>query len=89
MIIYYRTNTIDTVGGLRLPKVLKNVICQCFWSVIHEQVPSDMDPSDMSQNRCMKKHKENEGWNRAEAVCKGASAYWQEKQNRLKEEKAI
>ena len=37
----------------------------------------------------MKKHKENEGWNRAEAVRKGASACWQEKGNRLKEEKAI
>jgi hypothetical protein len=48
-----------------------------------------MDPSDLSQNHCMKKHKENEGWNRAEAVRKGASACWQEKGNRLKEEKAI
>jgi hypothetical protein len=42
-----------------------------------------------SQNRCMKKYKENEGWNRAEAVRKGASTCWQEKGNRLKEEKAI
>jgi hypothetical protein len=37
----------------------------------------------------MKKHKENEGWNRAEAVRNGASACWQEKGNRLKEEKVI
>jgi hypothetical protein len=29
--------------GLRLPKVLKNMILQCFRSVIHEQVPSDSD----------------------------------------------
>jgi hypothetical protein len=64
----------QSVGGLRLPKVLKNVIYQCFWSIIHEQVPSDMDPSDLSQNHSMKKHKGNEGWNRAEAVRKGASA---------------
>jgi hypothetical protein len=42
-----------------------------------------------SQNRCRKKHKENEGWNRAEAVRKEASACWLEKGNRLKEEKAI
>jgi hypothetical protein len=48
-----------------------------------------MDLSDLSQNRCIKKHKENEGWNRAEVVRKGASACWQEKGNRLKEEKAI
>jgi hypothetical protein len=48
-----------------------------------------MDPSDLSQNHCMKKHKENEGWNRAKAVRKGASACWQEKGNQLKEEKAI
>jgi hypothetical protein len=48
-----------------------------------------MDLSDLSQNRCIKKHKENEGWNRAKAVRKGASACWQEKGNRLKEEKAI
>ena len=37
----------------------------------------------------MKKHKENEGWNRAEAVCKEASACWQKRGNRLKEEKTI
>ena len=37
------------VGGLRLPKVLKNMIWQCFWSIIHEQVPSDTNPSDMSK----------------------------------------
>jgi hypothetical protein len=48
-----------------------------------------MDPSDLSQNRCMKKHKENEGWNKVKAVRKRASACWQEKGNRLKEEKAI
>jgi hypothetical protein len=33
-----------------------------------------MDPSDMSQNHNAKKHKGNKGWNRAEAVRKGASA---------------
>jgi hypothetical protein len=43
-----------------------------------------MDLSDLSQNRCIKKHKENEGWNRAEAVRKGASACWQEKETDLK-----
>jgi hypothetical protein len=48
-----------------------------------------MDLSDLSQNRCIKKHKEYEGCNRAEAVRKGASACWQEKGNRLKEKKAI
>jgi hypothetical protein len=53
------------------------------------QIPSDMDLSDLSQNHCIKKHKETEGWNRAEAVRKGASACWQEKGNRLKEEKVI
>jgi hypothetical protein len=37
------------VGGLQLPKVLKNMIWQCFWSTIHEQVPSDMNPSDKSK----------------------------------------
>jgi hypothetical protein len=37
------------VGGLRLPKVLKNVIWQCFWSIIHEQVPSNTNPSDKSK----------------------------------------
>jgi hypothetical protein len=41
-----------------------------------------MDPSDLSQNHSMKKHKGNEGWNRAEAMRK-------EKGNRLKGEKAI
>jgi hypothetical protein len=41
------------------------------------------------QNRCMKKHKENEGWNRAEAVRKEASTCWQKRGNRLKEEKTI
>jgi hypothetical protein len=41
------------------------------------------------QNRCMKKHKENEGWNRAEAVRKEASACWRKRGNRLKEEKTI
>jgi hypothetical protein len=33
-----------------------------------------MDLSDLSQNHCMKKHKGNKGWNRAEAVREGASA---------------
>jgi hypothetical protein len=42
-----------------------------------------------SQNYCMKKHKENEGWNRAEAVRKEASTGWQKRGNRLKEEKTI
>jgi hypothetical protein len=37
------------LGGLRLLKVLKNVIWQCFWSIIHEQVPSDMNPLDKSK----------------------------------------
>jgi hypothetical protein len=78
-----------TVGGLRLPKVLKNVIQRCFWSIIHEQVPSGLDPSDLSQNHNEKKHKGNEGWNRAEAVRKGALVWWQKKGNRLKGEKAI
>ena len=32
-----------TVGGLRLPKVLKNIIWQCFPSEICEQVSSDSD----------------------------------------------
>jgi hypothetical protein len=41
---------------------------------MHEQVPSDLDLSDLSQNHSIKKHKENEGWNRAEAVRRGASA---------------
>jgi hypothetical protein len=43
-----------------------------FWSIIHEQVPSDLDPSDLSQNHNVKKHKGNEGWNRVEVVRKGA-----------------
>jgi hypothetical protein len=33
-----------------------------------------MDLSDLSQNHSVKKHKEHEGWNEAEAVRKGASA---------------
>jgi hypothetical protein len=33
-----------------------------------------MDLSDLSQNHCMKKQRGNEGWNRAEAMRKGASA---------------
>jgi hypothetical protein len=37
----------------------------------------------------MKKHKENEGWNIAEAVHIEASAWWQKRGNRLKEEKTI
>jgi hypothetical protein len=41
---------------------------------MHEQVLSDLDPSDLSQNHNMKKHKGNEGWNRAEAMRKGALA---------------
>jgi hypothetical protein len=41
---------------------------------MHEQVLSDLDPSDLSQNHSMKKHKGNEGWNKAEAVRKGPSA---------------
>jgi hypothetical protein len=42
-----------------------------------------------SQNCWMKKHKENEGWNRVEAVRKEASVGWQKGGNRLKEEKTI
>jgi hypothetical protein len=30
-----------TVGGLRPPKVLKNVIEQCLTSMVYGQVPSD------------------------------------------------
>jgi hypothetical protein len=37
----------------------------------------------------MKKHKENEGWNRDEVVCKEASVGWQKGGNRLEEEKTI
>jgi hypothetical protein len=37
-------------------------------------VLQDMDPSDLSQNHCMEKHKENEGWNGAEDVRREASA---------------
>jgi hypothetical protein len=33
--------------------------------------------------------KQYEGWDRAEAVRKGASAWWQKGGNRLKEEKTI
>jgi hypothetical protein len=33
-----------------------------------------MDSSDLSQNHSMKKHKGDEGWNRAEGVRKGALA---------------
>jgi hypothetical protein len=61
--------TFLSIGGLRLPKVLKNMIQQYFWRIIHEQVPSDSD-----QNHNMKEYKEYEGWHRAEAVRRGASA---------------
>jgi hypothetical protein len=37
--------------------------------MIHKQVSSDLD-----QNHNMKKYKEYEGWRRAEAVRRGASA---------------
>jgi hypothetical protein len=37
----------------------------------------------------MKKHKENEGWNRVEAVRKEASVGCQKGGNRLEEEKTI
>jgi hypothetical protein len=57
------------VGGLRLSKVLKNMFYQCFWSIMHEQVPSDSD-----RNHNVKKHKEHEGWRKAEAVFRGPSA---------------
>jgi hypothetical protein len=40
-----------------------------FLSIIHEQVSLDSD-----QNYNMKKHKEHEGWRRAEAMCRRASA---------------
>jgi hypothetical protein len=43
----------------------------------------------LDQSHGRTKHKEPEGLRRAEAVRKGASACWQEKGNRLKEEKAI
>jgi hypothetical protein len=36
-----RIAAVGTVGGLRLPKVLKNRISQCFWSIMCEQVSSD------------------------------------------------
>jgi hypothetical protein len=32
-----------------------------------------LDPSDLSQNHSVKKHKEYEGWNKTEVVRKGAS----------------
>jgi hypothetical protein len=41
---------------------------------MHEQVPSDLDPSDLGQNHNVKKRKEYEGWCRTEAVRRGASA---------------
>jgi hypothetical protein len=37
--------------------------------MIHEQVPSDL-----GQNYSVKKHKEYEGWRKAEAMRRGASA---------------
>jgi hypothetical protein len=33
----------ELVGGLRLPKVLKNMILQCLPSVIYMQVPLDSE----------------------------------------------
>jgi hypothetical protein len=35
-----------SVGGLRLPKVLKNIVRQYFPSVICEQAPSEQAPSE-------------------------------------------
>jgi hypothetical protein len=57
------------LGAFGFRRSSKNMIYQCLWSIMCKQVPSDID-----QNRSVKMHKEYEGWHRAEAMRRGASA---------------
>jgi hypothetical protein len=58
------------VGGLRLPKVLKNMTNNVSQSIIYVQEPSDRGWSCTRYG----KQGQNEGWTSAEDVCKEASA---------------
>jgi hypothetical protein len=72
------------VGGLHLPKVLKNMINNVSPSVIYVQEPSELGWSCPQYE----KHGWDEGRTSFEAMRKKASAPYQ-KRNRLKEENAI
>ena len=74
-----------TVGGLRLPKVLKNIIWQCFPSMragMCEQVSSESgcEYTKAWSRRSLTEMEDDrdEGWNDHEAMCRKASA-WQQK----------
>jgi hypothetical protein len=82
-----------TVGGLRLLKVLKNKIWQCFPSEICEQVSSESghEYTRAWSGRSLSETKGDydEGWGDHEAVRKKASAWQQKRGTDLKMKRQI
>ena len=88
-----QTRSINTVGGLRLPKVLKNMIWQCFPSEICEQVSleSGCEYARAWSGRSLSETKGDydEGQGDHEAVRRKASAWQQKRWTDLKMKRQI
>jgi hypothetical protein len=82
-----------TVGGLRLPKVLKSMIWQCFPSEVCEQVSSESghEYTRAWSGRSLSETKGDydEGQGDHEAVCRKASAWQQRRGTDLKMKRHI